>query len=172
MIIMTRREKAEGLFIQGYNCAQSVALAFSDQLPMDEETLAKLSCSFGGGMGRLREVCGAVTGMFLVCGLLYGYGSPETGEIKAAHYSRIQDLAHRFQEEHRGTYLCRELLGLDVKNDDPTPSPRTEKYYQTRPCKALVGDAAELLEQYIKENPVCLYKDPLGDPHAAKTIYE
>ena len=151
---MTRREKAEELFASGYNCAQSVTLAFADMLPLGEEELAKMASSFGGGMGRLREVCGAVTGMFIVCGFLYGYGTPETGDPKAAHYARIQELAHRFQDDHGGMYICRELLGLEVKNDDPTPEPRTAKYYETRPCGTLVGDAAELLEKFIEENPV------------------
>lgn len=151
---MTRREKSEALFKQGYNCTQPVVLAFSDMLSLDETTLSKLASSFGGGMGRLREVCGAVTGMFIVCGLLYGFDAPETGEIKAAHYSRIQDLAHSFEKNHNGTYLCRELLGMDGKNDDPIPTPRTEAFYKTRPCGKLIGDAVEILEKYIEENPL------------------
>ena len=86
---MTRKEKAMAYFRQGYNCAQAVVLAFADLTDMDEATLSRMSCSFGGGMGRLREVCGTVTGMFLVTGLLRGYDGAETGEVKAAHYARI-----------------------------------------------------------------------------------
>ncbi|MBR4720845.1 MAG: C_GCAxxG_C_C family protein [Clostridia bacterium] len=148
---MTRKEKAMELFESGYNCSQSVVLAFSDMTGVDEKLLAKLSSSFGGGMGRLREVCGAVTGMFIVAGLLYGYEDAETGEKKAEHYARIQKLASRFSEE-TGTIICRELLGLDKKKDSPTPEKRTAKYYEERPCRRLVGLAAEILEEMIKEN--------------------
>ena len=103
---MTRREIAMENFKKGYNCSQSIVLAFEDILPMDGATLSKMASSFGGGMGRLREVCGSVTGMFMVAGLLYGYDGPETGEIKAEHYARIQELAHRFEEKH-GTIISR-----------------------------------------------------------------
>ena len=97
---MTRRERAVSAFMQGYNCAQSIVLAFEDLLPVDESALSRLSSSFGGGMGRLREVCGAVSGMFMVAGLLYGYDGPEVGQVKAEHYAKIQELAHRFEEKH------------------------------------------------------------------------
>ena len=150
---MTRREAATENFKKGYNCSQALVLAFSDLLSMDEATLLKLSSSFGGGMGRLREVCGSVSGMFLVAGLLYGYDGPETGAVKAEHYARIQELARRFEEQH-GSIVCRQLLGLNIRHDDPTPEARTNEYYKKRPCPEIVGDAAEILEQYIKENPV------------------
>lgn len=148
---MTRREIAMENFKKGYNCSQSIVLAFEDILPMDGATLSKMASSFGGGMGRLREVCGSVTGMFMVAGLLYGYDGPETGEIKAEHYARIQELAHRFEEKH-GTIICREMLGLEVKHDIPVPEARTEQYYKKRPCPEIIGDAAEILEKYIEEN--------------------
>ncbi len=147
---MSRKEMAMENFLAGYNCTQAVVLAFSDLLPIDRDTLMKLSCSFGGGMGRLREVCGAVSGMFLVTGLLYGYSTPETGAVKAAHYARIQELAHRF-EEKTGSIVCREILGLSVKRESPVPEARTAEYYRKRPCKETVGLAAEILEQYIAE---------------------
>ena len=147
---MTRREAAMSNFMKGYNCSQSIVLAFSDMLNIDEATLLKLSSSFGGGMGRLREVCGSVSGMFMVAGLLYGYDGPETGQIKADHYARIQELAHRFEEKH-GSIVCRELLGLSVRHDDPTPEARTTEYYKKRPCPEMIGDAAEILEQFINE---------------------
>lgn len=150
---MTRREIAMENFLKGYNCSQSIVLAFKDMLPMDEKTLSMMASSFGGGMGRLREVCGSVTGMFMVAGLLYGYDGPETGQVKADHYARIQELAHRFEEKH-GTIVCREMLGLDIKHDVPTPEARTKEYYKKRPCPEIIGDAAEILEQYIKENPI------------------
>ena len=149
---MTRREAAVANFMQGYNCSQSIVLAFSDILSLDESDLSKLSSSFGGGMGRLREVCGSVSGMFMVTGLLYGYDGPEKGRVKADHYARIQELAHRFEEQH-GSIVCRELLGLKVHHDIPVPEARTAEYYKKRPCPEIIGDAAEILEQYIKENP-------------------
>ena len=150
---MTRREAAIDNFKKGYNCSQSIVLAFEDMLPADKTLLSKLSSSFGGGMGRLREVCGSVSGMFMVAGLLYGYEGPETGEVKAEHYARIQELAHRFEEKH-GSIVCRELLNLDIRHDQPVPEARTNEYYKKRPCPELIGDAAEILEQFIKENPV------------------
>lgn len=149
---MTRRETATQNFLKGYNCAQSVVLAFEDLLPVEKEQLSKLASSFGGGMGRLREVCGSVSGMFMAAGLLYGYSGPETGKAKADHYARIQELAARFEEKH-GSIICRELLGLDIRRDVPVPEARTKEYYRKRPCAEIVGDAAEILEQYIKENP-------------------
>ena len=148
---MTRREAAMANFMKGYNCSQSIVLAFSDMLDIDEKSLLKMSSSFGGGMGRLREVCGSVSGMFMVAGLLYGYDGPETGQVKADHYARIQELAHRFEEQH-GSIVCRELLGLNVRHDVPVPEARTTEYYKKRPCSEIIGDAAEILEQFIKEN--------------------
>ena len=146
---MTRKEKAMAYFRQGYNCAQAVVLAFADLTDMDEATLSRMSCSFGGGMGRLREVCGTVTGMFLVTGLLRGYDGAETGEVKAAHSARIQALAKEFERQN-GSIVCRELLALRQKHrDDPTPEARTEAYYAGRPCAELVGSAAEILENYL-----------------------
>lgn len=150
---MTRREAAMENFKKGYNCSQSVILAFEDLLPVDKATLSKMASSFGGGMGRLREVCGSVSGMFMVAGLLYGYDGPETGQVKADHYARIQELAHRFEEKH-GSIVCRELLGLSVRHDVPVPEARTDAYYKKRPCTEIIGDAAEILEQFLKENPI------------------
>lgn len=147
---MTRREAAMANFMKGYNCSQSVALAFADMLNIDEATLSKISCSFGGGMGRLREVCGSVSGIFMVAGLLYGYDGPETGQLKADHYARIQELARRFEEKH-GSIVCRELLGLSVRHDVSVPEARTSEYYKKRPCPEIIGDAAEILEQFINE---------------------
>ena len=150
---MTRRELAKENFMNGYNCSQALVLAFEDMVPIDRESLLKLASSFGGGMGRLREVCGSVSGMFMIAGLIYGYDGPETGQVKADHYARIQELARRFEETH-GSIVCREMLGLSVKHDAPTPEARTNEYYKKRPCPDIVGDAAEILEKYIEENPV------------------
>lgn len=151
LLSLSRATKAMELFNEGYNCSQAVFLAFSDLYDMDEKTALKVSSSFGGGMGRLREVCGAVSGMFMVAGIIYGYDEPKDNEGKKAHYARIQELAHRF-EEYNGSIVCRVLLGLDHKKDDPTPEKRTEEYYKKRPCTQLVGIAAAIMEEYIDNN--------------------
>lgn len=142
---------AEQLFIQGYNCSQSVFTAFSDELGLDRETALKLASSFGGGMGRLREVCGAVSGMFMAAGLKYGYSDQKDGSAKAEHYRRIQELAQRFKEDN-GSIICRELLDLPNGPDTPIPEARTPSYYNRRPCAELVKSAAGIMEEYMKEN--------------------
>lgn len=157
-------ETAMGNFRKGYNCAQSFVLAYQDVLGMDEATLSRLACSFGGGMGRLREVCGAVSGMLMVAGLLYGYSGPETGTVKAEHYARVQELAHEF-ERRSGHLLCRDLLGLTVKSDAPTPEARTEEYYNSRPCLRLIGCAADILDSYIAEHGI---PEKEGDPRLSE----
>lgn len=136
------RDRAETLFRQGYNCAQAVFLALGEDMGMDWETGARLASSFGGGMGRLREVCGAVSGMFLAAGLRSGYAEPEDQAAKAAHYALIQELAAAFREQN-GSIICRELLGLAQGASTPNPETRTPEFYQKRPCAALVGSAAE-----------------------------
>ena len=150
-----RGQRALALFKEGYNCAQSVAMAFADLIGIDEKLLARTTSSFGGGMGRLREVCGAVSGMFFVAGALYGYEEPGTAgqQEKAAHYERIQELAGEYRAVN-GSIVCRELLGLATSGaDQPTPELRTAEYYKKRPCGQLVMLAATILESYIKEHP-------------------
>ncbi len=143
---------AEENFLKGYNCTQAVVLAFSDLHGMEEKTAARLSSSFGGGMGRLREVCGTVSGMFLVAGMLYGYEEPGDYQGKKEHYERIQQLAKAFEAEN-GSIVCRELLGLEQKKDAPVPQQRTKEYYKKRPCPKLVRMAAEIMAKYIQEHP-------------------
>lgn len=150
---MTHQEKARQNFLNGYNCAQAVFCAFCDVTGMDEREALRLSSSFGGGMGRLREVCGAVSGMFMAAGLLYGYDDLEDKSLKAAHYARIQELAARFSSQEK-SLICRELLGLTETHSAPEPSDRTQEYYQSRPCPRIVETAARILDQYIEENPV------------------
>lgn len=106
---MTRGEKAKELFLKGYNCSQAVVGAFADDLDIDFDSLIRLSSSFGGGMGRMREVCGAVTGSFMVAGLKCGYSAPLRQTAKSAHYALIQKLAADFKEQN-GSIVCRELL--------------------------------------------------------------
>ena len=118
---------------------------------MKFEDALKLSSSFGGGMGRLREVCGAVSAMFMIAGILYGYTSPNNDEIKGQHYKRIQDLAEKFKEKY-DTIICRELLGLEEKQDSPIPTKRTPEYYESRPCENFIGYAAQIIEELIEQN--------------------
>ena len=145
---MTRPEKAYENFISGYNCCQSIAVAYADVLGLRPETAAQLSSGFGGGMGRLREVCGAVSGMVFVASAVKGYSDPKDNAQKRELYAFIQKLAGAFEREN-GSIVCRELLGLQVKKDDPTPSERTESYYKKRPCGELVRLAAEILEREL-----------------------
>lgn len=141
-------DKAVNNFKTGYNCAQSVFLAFAEDFGFDKNTALQISSSFGGGMGRLREVCGAVSAMFAIAGLKYGYTEPDNDEIKGKHYARIQNLAEKFKSIHE-TIICRELLGLEEGSDSPVPSKRTEQYYQERPCELFIKTAAEILEQEL-----------------------
>lgn len=150
----SRGQRATGYFLEGYNCTQAVALAFADLIGMDEKTLLRMCSSFGGGMGRLREVCGAVSGMFLVAGFLYGYDTPGAAgqKDKAEHYARIQELAAEYRAVN-GSIVCRELLGLGSKGaDNPTPELRTAEYYKKRPCGQVIGIAATILEKYVEEH--------------------
>ena len=145
-------EKAAALFMQGCNCAQAVFTAFCDVTGMDEDLAKRISSSFGGGMGRMREVCGTCTSMFMVAGILYGQGTETDHSIKSEHYRRIQYLAGEFRKKH-DTIVCRELLsGLSVTST-PVPEIRTEEYYKVRPCVKFVRSAAEILDRYLEENP-------------------
>ena len=142
---------AGDLFLEGFNCAQAVAVAFCDVTGMDQKEAAKLAAPFGGGMGRMREVCGAVSGMLMVLGSLYGYDNSDADSKKKELYRQVQDLAAKFREEN-GSIICREIL----KNppSDPTPSPRTAEYYAKRPCCRMVMTAAKLMDGFIAEHPV------------------
>ena len=144
---------AKELFKKGYNCSQSVFASFCDETGLDIETALKISSSFGGGMGRLREVCGAVTGMFMVVGLKYGYADPNDKALKTEHYKLIQYLAKKFKEDNT-FIICRDLLSLNNPNinvsDNYIPSDRTESYYKERDCVDLVVSAANILDEYIK----------------------
>ena len=142
--------KAAELFLGGYNCAQAVVVAFSDLTGLDEAFSAKMASSFGGGMGRMREVCGAVSGMLMVLSYVYGYDTPGDDISKKRLYGQVQALAAGFRAEN-GSIICREIL----KNppSDPNPTPRTAEFYAKRPCAKMVMTAARLLEQFMEENP-------------------
>lgn len=148
---MNHGSMAAEMFLKGYNCSQSVVVAFGDLTGLTPEYSARLASSFGGGMGRMREVCGAVSGMLMVAGLLYGYDTPGDDVSKKAHYTLVQYLAGQFRER-AGSIVCREIL----KNppSDPNPTPRSAEFYQTRPCARLVGLAGDILDAYIAEHPL------------------
>ena len=141
-----RAERAKQLFLEGYNCAQAVVGAFSDVMEIDFDIAMKLASSFGGGIGRMREVCGAVSGMCMVAGDLKGYSDPKAKEEKTEHYRLIQELAGKFREEN-GSIICRELLGEGEGKVSHIPSERTDSYYKKRPCAELVYLAAAILEK-------------------------
>ena len=143
--------KAAELFLEGYNCAQAVAVAFCDVTGLEEKTAARMVSGFGGGMGRLREVCGAVSGMFFVLSYLYGYDDPKADEEKKQLYTDVQGLAAKFQQQC-SSILCRDLL--DNPPNDPNPSPRTAQYYKDRPCARFVMTAAELMDAFLGEHPL------------------
>lgn len=144
--------QAAELFLNDCNCAQAVLVAFGDVTGLEPDLAKRISGGFGGGMGRMREVCGAVSGMLMVAGILYGYTDPGAEDIhKKQHYELVQELAGRFRQEV-GSIVCRDIL----KNppSDPTPSPRTAEYYATRPCTRMVMTAAKILDDYIAEHPI------------------
>lgn len=148
---MTREEIARNLFTEGYNCAQATFGAYADQLGLDKETAMRLASSFGGGMGKMREVCGAVTGALLAYGMLKGYSDPKDLTAKSEHYRMIQNFMKSFQEEN-GSYLCRDLLNGCASDHDHRPEARSEAYYRKRPCVDCVGSAVRLLDAMLTEN--------------------
>ncbi len=143
---MSKGERAEALFMKGYNCSQSVAAAFAEEMNMQEADAARLTIGFGGGIGRMREVCGTVSSMAFVLSALYA------DEGKGSVYAKIQAVAEKFEQEN-GSIICRELLGLDKNGKRcPVPEPRTEQYYKKRPCNQLVHMAADILAEFLKTN--------------------
>ena len=146
---MNHKEKAIEYFCQGYNCSQAVFAAFCDVTGYSEKDALMLASSFGGGMGRMRQTCGACTAMFMVAGILKGYTDISTDGPKKEHYERIQKMAEEFKKEH-GSILCRELLASLKPDSRPTPSARTAEYYRVRPCVRFVATAAEILDKMIE----------------------
>ena len=144
--------RAKENFLNGYNYCQAVFLACTDELGLDTETRAKIASSFGGGMGGMRQVCGAVSGMLMALGLHQGYTDPKDKAGKAAQYEVIRALADEFKREN-GSIICRELLGLDENFKPKPPEERTEAYYKKRPCGELCQQAAEILEAYLNAHP-------------------
>lgn len=145
---MDHTEKAAELFRRGYNCSQSVFAAFADVMGMDEAFALKLSSSFGGGIGRMREVCGTCSAMFMVLGAIEGYTEPNNSDIKSHHYAKVQHLAAEFKKRHY-TIICRDLLKDLAADSSPYSPPRDESFYRVRPCIKFVISAAEILDAYL-----------------------
>ncbi len=146
------RARAKELFESGWNCAQAVLLAFAPVTGLPDELAARLASSFGGGMGRLREVCGTASASFMVLGLVYGGYDPRDREAKAAHYQRVQELAAGFRERN-GSLVCRDILRRPKGPDGARPDARTAEYYAARPCARIVAEAAEALAAYLAAHP-------------------
>ena len=149
-----RQQRAEQLFMEGYNCCQAVLLAFEDVLEADRSTLLRVASGFGGGMARMREVCGTVSAMAMIAGFLSPAEDPSDMNQRRDNYALVQKFAARFKEE-KGSIVCREILGLrkpgpGAPMENPMPSQRTPEYYKTRPCAATVGLAARIVADYIK----------------------
>lgn len=148
---MSKGDIAKQNFMNGYNCSQAVLLAFCEDFGLEKETALKISEPFGGGMGRMREVCGTVTGMFMVIGLAMGNDNSKDNTTKKNVYKSVQELAAKFKED-KGSIICRELLGLQKANKESyVPSERTNEYYKKRPCPELCKYAADILEEYLKK---------------------
>ena len=149
---MNEKERAVELFKEGFNCSQSVFVAFSHRFGIDEETAKKVSAGLGGGLGRMREVCGAVSGAAMVIGSITAAIDGKDSDSKQKNYELVREFVERFTKRN-GSIICRELLGLDVKMEKSAqPEKRTAEYYKKRPCVELVSDAVEILTELIKEN--------------------
>lgn len=144
---MSRQEKAIEIFRQGYNCSQAVAMAFDDVVGIDKDTLAKMAVGLGGGVGRMREVCGTVSGMAMVLGLIYGSSESDS---KNTVYPYVQKACEKFKDEN-GSIVCRELLAGVSASKGGTAEARTPEFYKKRPCAELVGDAVRIVEEIIEE---------------------
>lgn len=147
-------DRAKALFYEGYNCAQAVFCAFTDVTGIDLETSAKMASSFGGGLGRLREVCGTVSAASLVLGIVLGYSDPKDPEAKKNHYALVRRFAEQFRSSE-GSIICRELLTkahVDEASVKPggDPQERTAEYYKKRPCPQLVWQSAHILDTILE----------------------
>lgn len=158
--IEDRVEKARRLFKEeGYNCCQAVVLAYNDLFNIDDKLAASLASGFGGGMGRMREVCGSVSGMVMLAGLIYPADNPSDKNGRTRNYALVQEVAEEFRMIN-GSIVCKELLGLvpmgsseSAPKESPEPSDRTNEYYKKRPCEELVGISARIIgEKLLKIN--------------------
>lgn len=156
--IEERTAKARRLFKEeGYNCCQAVVLAYNDIFGIDDDVAAAMSSGFGGGMGRMREVCGSVSGMVMLAGLIAPATDPSVKVDRTRNYALVQQMTGKFKEIN-GSIICKELLGLvpfgshqAIPSESPEPSDRTPEYYKKRPCEELVGISARIVGEIIGE---------------------
>ncbi|MBO5318329.1 MAG: C_GCAxxG_C_C family protein [Ruminococcus sp.] len=149
-----RADRAKALFFEGYNCAQSVAGAFADLYGLDMDTVMRLSDGFGGGMGRMRLTCGAVSAMAMIAGLELSSGKPKDPDNRTEVYAKVREMAEAFEKKN-GSIICRELLGGSLPNDNSSrPEDRTAEYYKKRPCHECVYDCACIIEEYLLKNRI------------------
>lgn len=148
-----RADKAKHMFLEGYNCSQCVVVSFCDLFGVDENIALRMSASFGGGMGRMREVCGAFSGIIMVLGLFAGQTEGEDQEAKKENYRLVQEAAELFRAENR-SIICREILGLEKAEGTFVPAPRTEEYYKKRPCPETIRGAAQILIDMLEKYAV------------------
>lgn len=149
---MDEKQKAGELFLEGFNCAQAVFTAFSHRFGIDEDTAKRISAGLGGGVGRNREVCGAVSGAAMAIGSIKAATQGEDAKGKQENYELVREFCEKFKEIH-GSIICRELLQIAAnKKESATPDDRTAEYYKNRPCLKIVEDAAEIVAQMIAEN--------------------
>lgn len=150
MTVQEREQKAGDYFKAGYNCCQAVAMTFADVLGMSEDEVARLASGFGGGMGRMREVCGTVSAMTMVAGAMIPATDVNDKEAKTANYALVQEMADEFKKLN-GSIICRELLGLSKPEGTPVPSDRTPEYYKKRPCGELCSIAAGIVARKLEK---------------------
>ena len=149
--VQERVERAQNYFNAGYNCAQAVVMAFDDVMGLNTEELARLTAPFGGGMGRMREVCGTVSGMAFLAGAIKPSADPSNLDERKENYALVQKFAQEFRDEN-GDIVCRRLLGLEPiaeRTETPMPSARTAEYYRKRPCVEYVGSAARIVAEHL-----------------------
>ena len=150
MTVEEREQKAGELFKAGYNCCQAVAMTFADVIGLPENEVARLTSGFGGGMGRMREVCGTVSAMTLVAGAMIPANDVTDKAAKTANYALVQEMAGEFRRIN-GSIICRELLGLSKPEGTPVPQDRTPEYYKKRPCGELCSIAAGIIARKITQ---------------------
>jgi len=149
MTVEEREQKAGELFKAGYNCCQAVAMTFADVIGLPEDEIARLASGFGGGMGRMREVCGTVSAMTMVSGALIPANDVNDKSAKTKNYALVQEMAAEFKDMN-GSIICRELLGLSKPEGTPVPSDRTSEYYKKRPCGELCSIAAGIVARKLR----------------------
>ena len=145
---MSHIDLAQSRFAGGFNCSQAVFSAFADNFGLDENTTLKIASSFGGGMGRMAETCGAVTGAMMVLGLEFGAASPDR-EAKERVYTKVREFADRFKARN-SSLVCRDLIGCDIGTPEGHQVARERSLFATI-CPTIVRDAVEILEEMLAE---------------------